>query len=832
MKFQFLALAAAVTALAGCGGSDNNNNASSGGSSSGGSSGGGTPPSYSVTVTRTTYGIPHINAADFGSLGYGYGFVFAQDNLCTMMDDFITIRGERSKYFGATGTYSIPSVPVTATNLDSDFFWKLMADAATVQKFKDGTRTEAQQMTAGYVAGFNRYITELQSGQHAGEQAACASEPWLTTITEDDLYRRYIRLALLASSEALITEIATAAPPASGAAAASDTEMAAALRKLTRDTQPFARLREKRMGSNAYALGPDVTETGSPIVFGNPHFPWTGSERFYLVHLTVPGKMDIEGVSLYGTPIVLIGFNDHFAWSHTVSTAFRFTLYQLSLNASNPTQYHYTDASGNRSVLDMEAVPVSVDVKNRNGSVTTQQRTLYRSMYGPMLEIKQGNIPVLGWNRTTAFTLRDANLENTRLVNQFFDWDSAQSFDEFKQLHASVLGTPWVNTIAAGPGSDAYYGDISVVPNVPDALATACATPIFSALIGALDPGLPLLDGSKATCQWGTDGDAPAPGIFGPQHLPTLERSDWVANMNNSYWLTNPAAPVTGYAHIIGDEGTERSLRTRLGILQIQRRLDGSDGLGGPNSFNLSNLQDIVLSSNIYSGELALDPVLTDLCPSAGRYNTASACAALGQWDKKATLDSIGLPVWQEFWNNVSGLSGSYWTTPFDVADPVNTPRDLDTSLPGVQKALYDAQTRLQGLDINYNSVLGGLQYSGVDNTAIPIFGAEGKIGAFTVADTVDDSSQSVIDRTNGYPIVFGNSYIQTVTWDSGGVHAEGFLTYSESTDPASPYNDNNDTLLPQAYSGQTPGQPWYQFPFHADEISADTLLVFTLTNN
>src|SRR5690349_9908813 len=48
--------------------------------------------------------------------------------------------------------------------------------------------------------------------------------------------------------------------------------------------------------------------------------------------------------------------------------------------------------------------------------------------------------------------------------------------------------------------------------------------------------------------------------------LPILERQDFVANMNDSYWLTNPAQPLTGFARIIGNENAERTLRTRLEI--------------------------------------------------------------------------------------------------------------------------------------------------------------------------------------------------------------------------------------------------------------------------
>jgi acyl-homoserine-lactone acylase len=367
--------------------------------------------------------------------------------------------------------------------------------------------------------------------------------------------------------------------------------------------------------------------------------------------------------------------------------------------------------------------------------------------------------------------------------------------------------------VASGPHGDAYYGDVTVVPNVPDALAADCATPLFSALVGALDPGLPLLDGSRAGCQWQSDADAPAPGIFGPHNLPTMERGDWVANMNDSYWLTNAQHPFTRrYARIIGDYQTPRSLRTRLGILQIERRLDGSDGLGAPDRFDLSNLQEIALSSQIYSGELARQKVLDTLCPRAGRHDTTAACAALEQWDGHANLDSVGLPVWQEFWNGVANSGDDYWQTPFDVNDPVNTPRDLDTSLPAVQNALFNAQQALQAAGIDLGAPLAALQYSGVADTRIPIFGAEGSIGAFTVADTTDDSAQSQL-TSDGYPIVFGNSYIQTVTWDGGGVHAEGFLTYAESTDPASPHFSD----FTEIYSRKQ----WYRFPFHADEVRA-----------
>ncbi len=101
-----------------------------------GPGGGGAAPAtpgkipYSVEVTRTALGIPHIKGDNFGSVGYGYGYAHAEDNLCVLQEDFVTIRGERTKFYGRDGSYFIVPNGSIAANIDSDFFWKLMATDA------------------------------------------------------------------------------------------------------------------------------------------------------------------------------------------------------------------------------------------------------------------------------------------------------------------------------------------------------------------------------------------------------------------------------------------------------------------------------------------------------------------------------------------------------------------------------------------------------------------------------------------------------------------------------------------------------------------------------
>src|SRR5688500_5548924 len=89
---------------------------------------------YDVLIRRSAHGIPHIKAANFASLGYGYGYAFAQDNVCVMADQYVTVRGERSKYFGPDGTWQLRGNGSTNRNLESDFFYKRIIKRGTIER--------------------------------------------------------------------------------------------------------------------------------------------------------------------------------------------------------------------------------------------------------------------------------------------------------------------------------------------------------------------------------------------------------------------------------------------------------------------------------------------------------------------------------------------------------------------------------------------------------------------------------------------------------------------------------------------------------------------------
>src|SRR4051794_32067908 len=164
-----------------------------------------------VQVRRTTAGVPHIMARDLGSLGYGYGYVFAEDNLCVLLEEVLTARGERAKYFGDE-PYDLGNT-AASSNVKSDAVHRMLVTPAVADKYRATLDAQDQALVRGYAAGVSRYVRELRAGRHPGRHARCRAEPWLREVGEQDIYLRLFRLTLLAGSVQFVDAIAAARPP-------------------------------------------------------------------------------------------------------------------------------------------------------------------------------------------------------------------------------------------------------------------------------------------------------------------------------------------------------------------------------------------------------------------------------------------------------------------------------------------------------------------------------------------------------------------------------------------------------------------------------------------
>jgi acyl-homoserine-lactone acylase len=742
-----------------------------------------------ATIRRTAHGIPHIEARSYGGLGFGYGYAFAQDNICPIAEAYVTVRGERSQFFGPDKGYKQRGNGFNPNNLNSDFFFKQIIDAKTIEGLLAkpaplGPVPEVKTAVRGYVKGYNRYLKDV-GGANGISDPTCKGKPWVRPISVADAYRRFYQLVLLASADVAIDGIGAAQPPTPG--------LPVPGLPIPQTAQGLAdQLPVDGIGSNAVAVGKEGTrDKKHGLLLGNPHFPWFETERFYQAHMRMPGKINVQGASLFGVPIVLIGHTRTMAWSHTVSTAFRFTPYQLTLVPGSPTTYLYDGQP-----QEMTKQELTVQALQPDGSLQPQTRTLYRTRFGPILTELAG-IP-LPWTPSTAFALGDANADNFRIFNHFLEVNRAKTAAGVLAILKRYTGIPWVNTIVADKGGHALYADIGAVPHVSNEQAQECNTALGSATFSLL--GLPVLDGSRSACEWGSDPDSIRPGLFGPSSMPFLFRDDYVTNSNDSYWLSNPKQPLEGFDRIIGDERTARTLRTRIGLKMTQERVDGSDGLGPP-GFTRRDMQRMVFSDRQPGAELTRDDLVKmcrgfpgGMAPTTGGGSVAvgNSCDVLAAWGLRENIGARGAILFRRFWERALDATPSPWVHAFDPNDPVNTPNTLDTNNAQVQAAFGDALNDLAAANIPVDAPLGQFQFATRNGVRIPIHGGPGDPDGNFNAINVDWVPGKGISEPE-----HGSSYVQVVTWnDSGCPNARTILTYSQSTNPKSRFYSDQTKLF------------------------------------
>lgn len=448
---------------------------------------------------------------------------------------------------------------------------------------------------------------------------------------------------------------------------------------------------------------------------------------------------------------------------------------------------------------EMTPRTVTITVQAAPGVFAEYSHTFWETHYGPVIQTAQ-----MPWTETTAFAVRDVNADNLRALDLWLDINRASSVREIKALLDYYQGMPWVNTIAVDAFGEAFYGDHSVVPHVTPAKMAEC--------------GWPVLDGSRSACEWGTDPDAAVPGIFGPGNLPTLIRTDYATNMNNSYWLSNPDEPLTGFSPIIGSENSDIGLRARLGLLMIEERLGGTDGLEDT-KFTLEQLQTVMFNNRHYGAELVRDDLVA-LCvanpsvtmPDGTVVDISEACDVLAQWDLRVDVDSRGAHVFHEF----ARLGGLRFRVPFDVSDPVHTPHTLDTDDPAVLAALAGAVQFWRDNNIPLDAAWGDVQNVTRAGQVIPIHGGAGGHGVFNAI------SSRFVDGVGYAEVTSGASFVMVVEFTEDGPVSRAVLAYSQSTNPESPHYADQTVLYSQ--------KQWVDLKYDEDDILSDPeLRVYTV---
>ena len=825
---------------------------------------------YNASIVYTENSVPHISAEDYGSLGYGVGYVQADENLCTLSEQIVKLKGEKSTFFGAGEGFK---------NVLSDVGYKALDLTKEATQLFPQQPEYIQELIDGYVAGFNRSLEERSSPQNY--PSPCRDADWVKPITNIDLMAYHLDLARLASGRNFLSAMAIAQPPQASVVSSKrlendDSLLSQFIKKRsgvnkTKDLSPLIAntqldsefvLTSEGIGSNGWALGRDRVEGANSALLSNPHFPWQGELRFYAQHLTIPGELNINGVGMIGLPSVIIGHNDHLGWTHTVSQSKRFTLYQLELDPQNPLKYKYGD-----EYRDITSEKVTINIKQADGSLQPYSKEVFFSHFGPIVDL--GTLsPSLGWNQVSAIAFRYANAGNDRMLSQWIDMAKANDTESFYKAFEDNQGIPWVNTLMVADDGSATYIDGSQTPMLSpmaeaywsQASRSPQLAPIWQDGAGSM-----LLPGNNPAFEWVNTGNAGSDGNVPFANAPKLTRYDYLYNANSSHWLTNLENPLEGYSQIYGPENTIRSPRTRYNA-QLISDMSGTGLAGSDNRFSFAELKEVLT----HNGSLFASTLREQLVSRCTQYNQVNlngqlydlseACTVLANWDGTYNLDSQGAHLMREFLANYlvkshRSLSSDLFLTKFDPAQPIATPSELaeisdDILNDPVLVALASAASRLATFNIELDARLGDLQYVVKAEGAEPISVSGGYTfeGIFNMAEArfpsrstsdlanvaignaiagtslteLDENGDGV--KTQAYRVSHGASFVMALQFTDEGPEAEMFLTYGQSHDPES------ELFFKQTH--QYKNNEWQEMLFSTEDIIENAKDSFQLQGN
>jgi penicillin amidase len=420
-----------------------------------------------ITIVRDEYGVPHIMARTQRGAYYGGGYAIAQDRLF-QLERFR--RNARGRLCEIDGLRAYRSDEQMRTNGYSE---------AQIQAQFDALPQEIKVVFQAYSDGINAWVRRAVQENKLPKQFADAGisqpAPWSPvdsaaigilmaqrfgshggSETQNATILKWLKKKFGVDAEKVFgdifwindpkayTTIADSSQPATrranGGASRADLETSERLLELDRlgdralleageMAQQLAAIDyaannelPTRWGSYACAISPERAVGGSAILLAGPEMGFTTPSIAYEIHYSAAG-FNVIGMCIPGIPEVLVGFNDHLAWTATTGFTDVVDIFAEKLNPNNKYQYFYKG-----QYRDMQKRVESIKIK---GMETARQLEVYTTVHGP----------VAGWDeeagvaysRAAAYTGHE--LEDVIAVYGFGRARNVAEFAEAAALH-------------------------------------------------------------------------------------------------------------------------------------------------------------------------------------------------------------------------------------------------------------------------------------------------------------------------------------------------------------------------------------------------------------
>lgn len=584
----------------------------------------------SVSVRYDERGVPHIRAENETDLYRALGYVHAQDRLFQMEVLRRLARGELAEVLG-------PKL------LDTDKLMRSLRIRERAETYFANLDKQSPSFIAmqAYLDGINQYqdshakpvefdvlgipkrpFTAQDTISIAGYMAysfaaAFRTEPLLTFV-RDQLGPEYLNIFDLDWQP-------------KGVLNGTGTTLASADWK---DLNALARLSEQALadnglpqfeGSNAWVVAGSRTQSGKPLLAGDPHIRFSAPSVWYEAHLSAPG-FELYGHYQALMPFASLGMNLDFGWSITMFQNDDLDLIAEKVNPDNPNQVWYRG-----KWVDMTTSEQQIAVKGQAPFTLVLRQSPHGPIVNDALGSGAGKTPIAMW---WAF------LESQNpILEGFYQLNRADTLAKARSAAAKIQA-PGLNVVWANAKGDIGWWAAAQLPKRP-----AGVRPWF------------ILDGSTTEA----DKDGFYPFSANPQEETPARGYIVSANFQ-------PVSPtgmeIPGYYNL-ADRGQ-----------QLNRQLSDKAV-----KWDLENSQKLQLGTTTAYGPRLLAPLLPVLREVVSDPAELKLVEQLAQWQGDYPLDSTSATLFNQFLFNLADAT-MHDELGNDFFETLLSTRAIDAALP------------------------------------------------------------------------------------------------------------------------------------------------------
>ena len=213
------------------------------------------------------------------------------------------------------------------------------------------------------------------------------------------------------------------------------------------------------MRSNEWAVSPERSALGVPILLADPHLDWQGLGIMYEMRMRA-GDMQFNGYTLIGSPLLTIGHNRHVGWALTTGSPDCADVYEMKVRLNDGLEYEY-----NGEWRKAKSSTFTIPVKDREPIERSAVYTHLGPVMGPIDLAKGralvGAAPLLG---KTQLMEQNYRMVTATTCRELFEAMGMGEFNGLNIMFADVHGDTGYLRSGATPVRPEGYDWNSPVP--------------------------------------------------------------------------------------------------------------------------------------------------------------------------------------------------------------------------------------------------------------------------------------------------------------------------------------------------------------------------------